>query len=48
MGAQREAYELVGPPGSFIHIDDFSGPEDLAKYLHKLDRDDHLYNQVLQ
>lgn len=45
MGAQKDAYELVAPPDSFIHIDDFSGPQDLAGFLKQLDDDDSLYNR---
>ena len=35
MGASKEAYERSAPQHSFIHVDDFSGPADLAEYLHK-------------
>ena len=45
MGARKSTYDLLGPPGAFIHIDDFSGPEDLAQYLNELDGDDRLFNK---
>ena len=45
MGASIHDYEAVAPPNSFIHVDNFQGPEDLAKYLHVLDQDDDLYNE---
>lgn len=48
MGAQKEAYEIVGPPDSFIHIDDFSGPKDLGEHLLKLDVSDRLYNNYFK
>ena len=44
MGAQKDAYELLAPPGSFLHIDDFpGGPAHLAKHLLALDADDSAY-----
>ncbi len=44
MGAQRSAYELLSPPGSFLHIDDFpGGPKELAAELNRLDGDDASY-----
>ncbi len=44
MGAQKEAYELLAPAGSFLHIDDFpGGPTQLAERLHQVDGDDATY-----
>merc|ERR1719461_2808665 len=48
MGASREDYEKRSPHKSFIHVDDFAGPADLAEYLKKLDGDDDLYNSYFQ
>ncbi|XP_067945285.1 uncharacterized protein [Watersipora subatra] len=45
MGAPRKTYERVGPPNSFIHVDDFLSPQHLAQYLLKLDKDDSLYSK---
>ena len=45
MGASLQDYEAVAPPQSFIHVDSFQSPEELAGYLHLLDQDDELYNQ---
>jgi len=45
MGARREDYAAFAPTHSYIHVDDFTGPEQLANYLHLLDRNDTLYNQ---
>ena len=45
MGARREEYAAVAPPHSFIHVDDFDSPSQLAEYLHLLDNNQHLYNR---
>jgi len=45
MGARRRDYEAIAPPHSFIHVDDFSSPRHLAKYLHILAANDTLYNE---
>ena len=48
MGARLEDYEQVSPYKSFIHVDQFSGPKELAEYLLELDKDDQAYNQYFQ
>ena len=48
MGARLEDYERAAPKNSFLHVDNFTSPEDLAAYLHKLDQDDSLYNEYFQ
>jgi hypothetical protein len=48
MGARKEDYERSAPYKSFIHVDDFESPAELAAYLHKLDKDDALYNEYFQ
>ncbi|XP_033761119.1 glycoprotein 3-alpha-L-fucosyltransferase A-like [Pecten maximus] len=48
MGAHPDDYRAVAPPHSYIHVDDYNSPEDLAKYLHKLDKNDDLYNEYFQ
>ena len=45
MGAAPEDYRRSAPPHSYIHVDDFRSPKELADYLHKLDQNDSLYNQ---
>jgi len=48
MGARPEDYEKVAPKKSYIHVDEFKGPKELAEYLHELDQDDDKYNQYFQ
>ncbi len=48
MGARPEDYALSAPYKSFIHVDDFEGPKELADYLHKLDQDDQLFNEYFK
>jgi hypothetical protein len=40
-------YEKHSPPNSFIHVDDFSSPQELAKYLNYLDSNDTAYQDYL-
>ena len=48
MGARPGDYEAVAPHNSFIHVDQFTGPRELAEYLLELDKDDEKYNQYFQ
>ncbi|ELU14773.1 hypothetical protein CAPTEDRAFT_132452 [Capitella teleta] len=48
MGAHPADYAAIAPPHSFIHVDDFKSPKDLANYLMKLDADDQLYNEYFR
>jgi len=43
MGPGRDSYLRVAPPDSFIHVDDFPGPEQLAAYLFTLMHDPPSY-----
>jgi glycoprotein 3-alpha-L-fucosyltransferase len=45
MGARPEDYAASLPPHSYIHVDDFRSPHDLADYLHVLDSNETLYNE---
>ncbi|CAH8552868.1 unnamed protein product [Schistosoma turkestanicum] len=45
MGASVEEYKRVAPPHSFIHVDQFQSPAELAKYLNYLDRNETAYNE---
>ena len=44
MGARPEDYKAAAPLNSYIHVDDFDSPKDLAEYLKQLDQDDEKYN----
>ena len=48
MGAKLSEYEAVAPWKSFIHVDDFAGPKQLAEYLRVLDQNATLYNEYFQ
>ena len=48
MGARPEDYQRGSPPGSYIHVDDFEAPEQLATFLHMLDNNDTLYNSYFR
>jgi len=48
MGARPGDYARSAPHHSFIHVDDFESPKELANYLHKLDQDDNLYNEYFR
>ncbi|XP_078701829.1 alpha-(1,3)-fucosyltransferase 7-like [Branchiostoma floridae x Branchiostoma belcheri] len=45
LGAPKGDYERFAPPNSYIHVDDFGSPEELANYLKYLDQNDEEYNQ---
>ena len=46
MGARLEDYAQVSPHKSFLHVDQFAGPRELAEYL--LELDDEAYNQYFK
>ena len=48
MGAQPEEYALVAPYRSYIHVEEFESPKELAAYLNRLDTDDDLYNSYFR
>lgn len=48
MGAPRVDYEKHAPEHSFIHVDDFDSPKELADYLHLLSQNETLYNQYFE
>ncbi|XP_070136611.1 glycoprotein 3-alpha-L-fucosyltransferase A [Drosophila bipectinata] len=48
MGARPEDYEVSAPRRSYIHVDEFASPKELAEYLHILDRDEELYNSYFK
>ena len=48
MGARPEQYALVAPYRSYIHVEEFESPKELAAYLNRLDTDDDFYNSYFQ
>eukprot|EP00111_Clytia_hemisphaerica_P021636 TCONS_00063637-protein len=48
MGAHPDDYKRVAPPNSFIHVDEFNSPRQLAEYMHILDNNDDLYNEYFR
>uniref|UniRef100_A0A8D2JHT6 Fucosyltransferase n=2 Tax=Varanus komodoensis TaxID=61221 RepID=A0A8D2JHT6_VARKO len=48
LGPSRKSYERCLPPDSFIHIDDFPGPQELAGFLHELDGNTTRYASYFQ
>ena len=48
MGARPEEYARVAPHKSFLHVDQFDGPKELAEFLLELDKDDEKYNSYFQ
>ena len=41
-------YESAAPPKSYINVQDYQSPEDLAKYLRYLQENRHAYNQYFE
>jgi hypothetical protein len=48
MGARPEEYALVAPYRSYIHVEEFESPKELAAYLNSLDTEDDLYNSYFR
>ena len=48
MGAKPKDYERVAPFNSYIHVDNFKGPKDLAEYLKVLESNEYLYNKYFR
>lgn len=40
MGGRKTSYDQILPPDSFIHVEDFASPKNLATYLLYLNRSD--------
>lgn len=45
MGAHKSDYSKVAPLNSYIHVDDFQSPKELADYLNLLHKNHNLYNK---
>lgn len=48
MGARASEYAATAPHNSYVHVEEFTSPEDLASYLQRLDEDDALYNSYFK
>ena len=48
MGAHPQDYRRVAPPESYIHVEWFNKPSELAKFLKELDNDDKRYNDYFR
>lgn len=48
MGAPRVDYERAAPPESFIHVDDFESPRELADFLRAVAADRDRYNSYFR
>ena len=44
-GAPREDYEAIAPPKSFIHVDDYDNPREMANHLKYLSAHDQAYGE---
>ena len=47
-GGGSEAYKSVLPPNSYIDMERFNSPKQLAKYLKRLDSNDTLYQEYFE
>lgn len=48
MGGHPHDYKRVAPENSYIHVDQFRSPAELASYLKMLDANDELYNRFFE
>ncbi|KAJ8047386.1 Alpha-(1,3)-fucosyltransferase C [Holothuria leucospilota] len=48
IGANKEDYERLGPPNSFVYAGDFESMQSLADYLNKVAEDPKLYNSFFK
>lgn len=48
MGAHPDDYEKVLPPNSYIHIDNFASPKEVADYMRKVASNRTLYNSYFR
>jgi len=48
MGARPSDYAKVSPPHSYIHVDEFAGPKELADYLHYLSTNNTKYDEYFK
>jgi len=48
MGGHPDDYERLSPPKSYIHVDDFASPKELAEFLHAIHEDESKYMEYLR
>ena len=48
MGARPQDYERAAPYKSYIHVDDFEGPKELAEFLKQVESNDEGYNEYFR
>ena len=48
MGARPQDYERAAPYKSYIHVDDFDGPKELAEFLKSVEENDDTYNEYFR
>lgn len=48
MGAKKEQYKRIAVPNSYLHVDDFASVEQLARELHRLNRNLTEFTKYLQ
>ncbi|XP_063380712.1 glycoprotein 3-alpha-L-fucosyltransferase A [Cydia fagiglandana] len=48
MGARPAEYAAAAPHNSYVHVEEFASPQELAAYLDRLDKDDALYNSYFK
>jgi len=47
LGAHPDEYKRIAPPNSYIHVDQFNSPKELAEYMIYLDKNDDLFKKKL-
>lgn len=48
LGAHKKDYNYAAPPDSFIHVEDFQSPKELADYLLFLHTNETAYNKYFE
>lgn len=46
LGTTKSIYKSLLPPNSFIHVDDFASPKDLAQYIMELNSNKTKYEEL--
>ena len=48
LGARMSDYTRIAPPNSFLHVENFTSPRELANHLNYLDKNDDAYNRYFE